>query len=145
MPDIKTVFCEEVRRLAKKEIKLAVMPLAKTIVEQRRIISDLKKRIVALENATVSTAADNTEKSVKTVAEPKLRLNAAGIVRVRSKLNLTQSEFAKLLGVSTHTVSIWELGKSSPRQDARAAICALRTIGRREIKRRLAQLTTDAE
>ena len=43
MPDIKTVLSEEIRRLAKKEIKLAVTPLAKTIVEQRKTISELKR------------------------------------------------------------------------------------------------------
>ena len=60
------------------------------------------------------------------------------IRELRRENGLTQSEFAKILGVSSHTVSIWELGKVSPRQDAKTAICALRTLGKREIKRRLA-------
>ena len=140
MPDIKTVFSDEVRRLAKKEIKLAVAPLVKTVIEQRRMISDLKKRIAALEKNIVTAAAVSDDNTVDT-SKNKLRLNAAGIIRVRNKLKLTQSEFAKLLNVSTHTVSIWELGKSSPRQDARTAICALRTVGKREIKRRLAEIS----
>ena len=140
MPDIKTVFSDEVRRLAKKEIKLAVAPLVKTVIEQRRMISDLKKRIAALEKNIVTAAAVSDDNTVDT-SKNKLRLNAAGIIRVRNKLKLTQSEFAKLLNVSTHTVSILELGKSSPRQDARTAICALRTVGKREIKRRLAEIS----
>ena len=137
MPDIKAVLSEEIRRLAKKEVKAAVLPLLKTIAEQRHVISELKKRIAVIEK---TAAAEKTEKSAGTVVgtEKKLRLNAAGIVRIRSKLKLTQSDFAKLLGVSSHTVSIWELGKVSPRQDTKAAICALRTLGKREIKQRLA-------
>ncbi len=139
MPDIKAVLSEEIRRLAKKEVKAAVLPLTQTIAEQRRLISELKKRIAEIEKAAcVVKKAAPAEAEAETAVGKKLRLNAAGIVRVRTKLKLTQSEFAKLLGVSSHTVSIWELGKVSPRQGTKAAICALRTLGKRELKRRLA-------
>ena len=146
MPDIKTVLSEEIRRLAKKEIKLAVVPLQKLAAEQRRTISELKKRIAVLEKqgAPAEKAADaaDTEDNAE---EKKLRLNAAGIIRVRTKLKLTQSNFAKLLNVSTHTVSMWELDKSAPRKDARAAICALRKLGKRELKARMAAFEEKAE
>ena len=146
MPDIKTVLSEEIRRLAKKEIKLAIIPLQKLAAEQRRTISELKKRIAVLEKQ--SAPAEKVAVSDETAAgaeEKKLRLNAAGIIRVRTKLKLTQSEFAKLLNVSTHTVSMWELDKSSPRKDARAAICALRKLGKRELKARMAAFEEKAE
>lgn len=145
MPDIKSILSEEIRRLAKKEVKLAVVPLAKTVVEQRRMISELKKRIAVLEKQVIPAAATQADATTVVEESKKLRLNAAGIVRVRTKLKLTQSEFAKLLNVSTHTVSMWELDKSSPRQDARAAICALRTVGKRELKKRLAVFNEMAE
>jgi DNA-binding transcriptional regulator YiaG len=147
MPDIKTVLSEEIRRLAKKEIKLAIVPLQKLAAEQRRTISELKKRIAVLEKqaapAEKAAIADNT--AATGAEEKKLRLNAAGIIRVRTKLKLTQSDFAKLLNVSTHTVSMWELDKSAPRKDARAAICALRKLGKRELKARMAAFETKAE
>ena len=139
MPDIKIVFNEEVRRLAKKEVKAATAPLFKVLAEQRKTISELKKRVAVLEKAgEKNVPADNPVAAAE--QEVKLRLNAAGISRIRNKLELTQSDFAKLLGVSTHTVSIWEQDKSSPRKDAKAAICALRTIGKRELKKRLEAL-----
>ena len=146
MPDIKTVLSEEIRRLAKKEIKLAIVPLQKLAAEQRRTISELKKRIAVLERQVapaekVAAAAD----VAAGVEEKKLRLNAAGIIRIRTKLKLTQSDFAKLLNVSTHTVSMWELDKSAPRKDARAAICALRKLGKRELKARMAAFEEKAE
>ena len=137
MPDIKAVLNEEIRRLAKKEIKAAVLPLVKTIAEQRHAITELKKRIAAMEKSCAATKPAIEPAPAADTGNKKLRLNAAGIVRVRTKLKLTQNEFAKLLGVSLHTVSFWELGKASPRAEAKAAICALRTIGKREIKRRL--------
>ena len=66
--------------------------------------------------------------------EPKLRLNAAGIIRIRQKLKLTQSDFARLLDVSMHTVSAWEKGKCSPRAGVKARICALRAIGKKQAR-----------
>ena len=147
MPDIKAVLSEEIRRLAKKEVKAAVLPLNKIISEQRHAISELKKRIAELEKscaASKKVAAADAAVSTPAADDKKLRLNAAGIVRVRTKLKLTQNEFAKLLGVSLHTVSFWELGKVAPRAGAKAAICALRTIGKREIKRRLAAAENNA-
>ena len=146
MPDIKTVLSEEIRRLAKKEVKLAVVPLQKTIMEQRHTISELKKRIATLEKQSIP--AGKTEKAAvsgNNSEEKKLRLNAAGIIRIRTKLKLTQSDFAKLLNVSTHTVSMWELDKSSPRKDARAAICALCKLGKRELKLRMAAFEEKSE
>ena len=140
MPDIKAVLSEEIRRLAKKEVKAAVLPLNKIIAEQRHAISELKKRIAELEKSCAGNQAVEApaEAALLAADEKKLRLNSAGIARIRSKLKLTQSEFAKLLGVSAHSVFVWEKGDVSPRQDTKAAICALRTIGKREIKRRLA-------
>lgn len=139
MPDIKIVLNEEIRRLAKKEIKIALAPLQKTIADQRQTISELKKRIAQLEKAAPAPAEAPAAAAAEEDKQPKLRLNAAGINRIRTKLKLTQSEFAKLLNVSVHTVSMWELGNVSPRRNARAAICALRTIGKRELKRKLAE------
>ena len=144
MPDIKIVLNEEIRRLAKKEIKIALAPLQKTIADQRQTISELKKRIAQLEKAAPAPAeAPAAAAAAEEEKQPKLRLNAAGINRIRTKLKLTQSEFAKLLDVSVHTVSMWELGNVSPRRNARAAICALRTIGKRELKRKLAELAEE--
>ena len=144
MPDIKAVLSEEIRRLAKKEIRTALIPLVKTVTEQRHTISELKKRIAVLEKSGITEKAVRESDTAPAEEIKKLRLNAAGIVRVRSKLKLTQNEFAKLLGVSLHTVSFWELGKASPRAEAKVAICALRSAGKREIKRRLAAAETDA-
>ena len=144
MPDIKAVLSEEIRRLAKKEIRTALIPLVKTVTEQRHTISELKKRIAVLEKSGITEKSVRESDTAPAEEIKKLRLNAAGIVRVRSKLKLTQNEFAKLLGVSLHTVSFWELGKTSPRAEAKVAICALRSAGKREIKRRLAADETDA-
>lgn len=147
MPDLKNLLNDEIRRLARKEIRIALEPLTAQIANQKKTISDLKKQIVDLEKlmrkanpekiAEIEEAAENED--------TKIRLNAAGIIRIRKKHKLTQSELAKLLGVATHTVSIWELGKSAPRAAMKQKICDLRSVGKREINARLAAAADVAE
>ena len=141
MSDLKQVLNDEIRRLARKEIKLAVQPLQANIVALRRQVSELKKMYSAASKRAENMQKKATEQgfvSETEDAEPKLRLNAAGIVRIRQKLKLTQTEFAKLLDVSMHTVSAWEKGKCAPRAGVKARICALRTVGKKQVKALLA-------
>ena len=146
MPDIKQVLNEEIRRLAKKEIKIALVPLAAVVAEQKRQIAELKKELKAIKSkAPEKMIFEQPAPDGKNGEEVKLRLNAAGIIKIRTKLKLTQGRFAALLGVSTHTVSFWELGKVVPRAKMKKAICALRSLGRRELKKRLAALENDSE
>ena len=48
MADIKQVFSDEVRRLARKEVKLAVVPLLKLVAEQKQLIRELKRELAAV-------------------------------------------------------------------------------------------------
>ena len=145
MPDIKQVLNEEIRRLARKELKNALLPMAKQVADEKKQISELKKQISELKKEISiirKKSGCDSEKcpDAPAVAEESkpLRLNAAGIVRIRTKLKISQSELARLIGVSAHTVSLWEIGKVSPRANAKAAICALRKVGKRELKKMLA-------
>ena len=129
--DIKQALSEEIRRLARKEVKAAVLPLQNNISALKKLVAEQKRQIAALEKRCGAPAetAPETEKGV--------RINAAGILRLRTKLGLTQGEFAKLLGVAMHTVSVWEQGRRVPRYTHKVRICALRGIGKRELKKML--------
>ncbi len=137
MPDIKQVLNDEIRRLARKEVKQAVLPLLKILAEQKNTIRDLKRTVAALQKALPEEKGALPAVETGAADDVKHRLNAAGIIRIRTKLKLTQGNFGKLLGVSTHTVSMWELGKVSPRANMKNAICRLRGVGKRELKKRL--------
>ena len=148
MPDIKQVLNDEIRRLARKELKAVLAPLAKQISDQRKIIAELKKELARLNKEKTAVSETVPEKTFAKEEAKKLRLTPAGIVKIRTKLKLSQSKMAALLGVSGHTVSLWEVGKVAPRAEAKAAICALRTVGKKELKRRLAEIceeTTENE
>jgi len=140
MPDIKQLLNEEIRRLARKEIKSSLQTLCKQLSEQKRVITELKKQVASLEKRipVCEKVTANTEDFAEN--SKKLRLNAKGIVKIRTKLGLPQEKFAALLGVSGHTVSLWEIGKVSPRANTKAAICALRRIGKKDLKKKLLAL-----
>jgi len=57
--------------------------------------------------------------------------------RLRKRLNLTQTELARLVGVSTATVTSWETGKSEPARDRRKAIADLRRMKREQVDEQL--------
>ena len=139
--DIKQVFTDEVRRLARKEIRIASESLNETISGLRKQVAELKKQLNELSKSCV--VREEKKSPVDELPMPEvgksLRLNASGIVRLRNKLGLTQSELARVLGVAMHTVSVWEQGRRVPRAAHKAKICALRKIGKRELKKLLAE------
>lgn len=148
--DFKQVFTDEVRRLARKEVRIASEALYETIASLKKQIAEQKKQLA--EFAKTCVLKEEKKSPVDEIAIPEegkaLRLNAAGIVRLRTKLGLTQSEFARVLGVAMHTVSVWEQGRRVPRAAHKAKICALRKVGKRELKKLLAEspeVTEDSE
>ena len=59
------------------------------------------------------------------------RLTPGVIVSLREAMALTQSEFARRLGVSKMTVSRWECGRMRPSREAGEAILRLKAEARR--------------
>lgn len=146
MPDIRQVLNDEIRRLARKEVKNSLLPLMKQLADQKRLVAELKKQLAEVSKKIPAETAPEKVLPIDTDEPKKLRLNAEGIVRLRTKkLGISQSKLAELVGVSGHTVSLWEKGEVSPRANAKAILCSLRTIGKKELKRRLAELDTAEE
>jgi len=143
MPDIKQVLSDEIRRLARKEIRIATQALEKSVsmlrhqlAEEKKLVVNLEKRLSALDKVSPFAAAQ----SCKSEAPVKLRMNAKGIVQLRKKLNVTQEMLAALLDVAPHTVSLWEQGRTSPRAVQKEKLCALRSTGKREVKKQITAL-----
>ena len=141
MADFKQLMSEEIRRLARKEVRAALAPMAETISALKHQIAEQKKQIAILTKA-MPAPEEKAAPLAAAIAKPsdkKVRINAAGIIRLRGKLGVTQSELAKLLNVAMHTVSVWEQGRRIPRGAHKAQLAALRTAGKREVKRLLAE------
>ena len=138
MSDFKLTFQEEVRRLARKEVKAA----SETLAAQQKTIRELTKRIEALEKKQAVPVVSKADKPAEVVAPAKsgkARFSPKTIIKFRKKYGISQKGFAALLGVATFTVSHWELGKNRPRATQVAAISALTKLGKRKVVALLAE------
>lgn len=134
MPDFKQTFQEEVRRLARKELKA----LDEKIAEQKKTINALQKRVNELEKKQSAAAASKPADAEKVQAAPaqegrKVRFSPKSLVKFRKKYNLSQKALAILLGVTPFTVSHWEIGKNRPRTVQIEAFNALVKLGKRKL------------
>ncbi len=134
MPDFKQSFQDEVRRLARKELKA----LDEKISEQKKTINALQKRIGELEKKqAVSAAAPAVEKKQDAPAQAakgrKARFSPKSIAKFRKKYSISQKALAKLLDVTPFTISHWEIGKNRPRPNQIEAFSALTKLGKRKL------------
>lgn len=149
MPNIAKVLKEEMARVARKEIRAAVLPLRKPAAATRKTIAQLKQQMAALEKDNRRLAAALAAVQPATSSDPadlpegdRTRVTAKGLRSLRKKLRLTADEFGKLLGVTAQAVYVAEK-KSGPvrlRQKTRAAYLAIRDLGARAVKERLAAM-----
>ena len=137
MPSLNTILKGEIARLARKEIKGAVEPLRKANAGYRRDIAALKRQLAELQRqmgkqakAKAAVAPDSDE------AKP-ARITPKGLKSLRAKLGLSGADFGRLVGASVQSVYNWEAGKATPRASQRAAIAAVKGIGKREAVARL--------
>ena len=143
MAKIEQVMRAEIVRLARKEIRGFCLPVARDVRALKRAISRLGKAVKTLERMASSLAARQPAQPPKLEAdeaEVKSARFSPGLIRkLRTRLGVTQAELAALLDASTTTVSFWEQGRNRPTMASRAAMVALRKLGRREARRLLEQ------
>lgn len=145
MPDLAAILRDEIRRLARKEIKAQIAALKSSATQHRREISQLKKcldqqekRLAFLESQERKrvTQPEVTGEKVESV-----RFSARSVRAQRNRLKLSAEQYARLIGVSPQTIYLWEQGKSRPRNKQMAALIAVRSLGRREAVERLKLLS----
>ena len=139
-------FKAEVIRLARKEAKSAIRPVRKPSWVMRLDVADLKRRVVLLERDNKRLAALLAKmpqpEPVAAPAGSRNWISGKGVRSLRQKLGLSQEAFAKLVGVSTQGVCQWESksGMLRMRDATKAAVMAVRGLGAREAKARLAEM-----
>jgi DNA-binding transcriptional regulator YiaG len=144
MPNIASVLKEEIRRLAKKEIKTQVGTTKKAVVQYRRDIAKLKRQLgqQQREIARLSQQAERQQAGPSQAGEEpqeSVRYSARSVRAQRKRLGLSAEAYGKLVGVSGLTIYNWEHGKARPRKAQLAALIAVRGIGKREALMRLAE------
>jgi DNA-binding transcriptional regulator YiaG len=126
---------DEIRRLARKEIKAQTGKTARAVAQYRREIAKLKRQLREQEKKIKLLAAQN----VKGLDKPEKAESLNGSVRFsarsakaqRSRTGLSAADYARLVGVSALTVYNWEHGKTRPRKEQLASLVALRGISKR--------------
>lgn len=151
MANLTTVLNEEIRRLARKEIRAQVGKTQQQVSDQRREIAELKRI-----NTDLNRRLNFLEKREKTRlqkgAEPKViiqqadgsvdassgpRFSPKWLAKHRAKLGLSAADYAKLIDCSPLSIYKWEKGESTPRTAQREKLASIRGIGKREAVRRI--------
>jgi DNA-binding transcriptional regulator YiaG len=144
MPDIATALKEEIRRLARKEIRAQTATTRRAATQHRREIA-LLKRMILQQDKKIQSLQTSGRKAAATVSTSDelpegVRFSARSVRAQRKRLKLSAEQFAKLLGVSMQTVYSWEQGRARPRASQLALLVTARSLGRREAQQRLAAI-----
>jgi DNA-binding transcriptional regulator YiaG len=144
MANIVAALKDEIRRLARKEIRAMVGTTKRAVVQYRRDIANLKRLLNRQEKNVTNLKKRLAEQHGQPAAEEDelagVRFSARSIRAQRRRLKLSAADYGRLAGVSAMTVYNWESGKAHPRKAQFAALVAIRGIGKREALQRLAEL-----
>lgn len=144
MPKIEVAIKEAILRGARRQIRLATHSLRRDVHRLRQHVGQLKRDVVALrEVATQWERTGQMEGWMPRVSEDELkaaRLSPRLIQKLRARFRLSQAALGRLLKVSAVSVLQWEQGRSEPSEPNRRGLVALRKLGRRDVKRLIAQL-----
>ena len=143
MPKIEAAIKDAITRGAGRQIRLVAKPLRREVRRLRQILGQLRQDVKVLRRvATQWQRAIHTTRWTPQVSEAEAkaaRLSPRLIQKRRKRLGLSQTALSQLVGVNRATVARWELGRSAPSGQHRAALVALRKVGRRDVKHLLAR------
>lgn len=145
MANVAKVLRAEIVRISRKEVKTAVGEIGKSNRRLKKTVAELKRSVALLEKENKRLVARGRKHQTETPQMPaeeakNARITSRGIRSLRSRLGLTRSDFAKLVGTTAHSVYMWERkeGALKLRGNSIAAVLSVRGLGAREAKRRLA-------
>ncbi|MBI2384684.1 MAG: hypothetical protein HYV14_01600 [Elusimicrobia bacterium] len=146
MPNIGVILKDEIQRLARRVSRQADAKLRKDVVFLKRKVAELTRSAEQLRRDNAKLLMDYKERmAAPAVASGKelehAHLGPSLIRAQRARLGLSREAFGKLVGASAGAVLAWEGGRSKPRDKARAALIAVRKLGKREVRWRLEAMT----
>jgi DNA-binding transcriptional regulator YiaG len=149
MSKIAAIFREEVVRLARRVSRQADAKLRKDVVLLKHRVAELARAAEQLRRENAKLLLDYRERmAAPPTASGKevehAHLGPHLIRSQRTRLGLSREAFGKLVGASAGAVLAWEGGRSKPRDKNRAALIAVRRLGKREARWRLEALNANA-
>ncbi len=136
--NLATTLKAEFTRIVRKEVRVEVSTLKKSMAVHRSAIAALKRQIVELQKQNKELAKSAGRVPAKQVVAEEvptdsLRFRPAGLASHRKRLGLSAQAMGRLLNVSGQTVTAWETGKTMPRRGQLPAIAKVRKMGKREL------------
>lgn len=142
MANLAEMLKDEIRRLARKEIRVQSGGLKQAVARYRREIASLKRQIA--QQAKKMQRLERNGSAVATKAAPSeeglegVRFSAKSVRSQRRRLGFSAADYGRLVGVSGLTIYNWEQGKSRPRKSQLAALSSVRNIGKKQAVAKLA-------
>jgi DNA-binding XRE family transcriptional regulator len=146
MPNFAQLLKNEIARVARKQTRAEITALKKATHTYRSEIAALKRRTQALEQQLRRLGKGVGARPAAEPAEAggrAPRFSAKGLASQRKRLGLSAADCGLLVGASGQSVYLWESGKARPRARLLPAIVALRTMGKKQVAARLAELRGD--
>lgn len=142
MTTIASALRDEISRVARKEVRAHTEGIKKASGQRRHDVAELKRRVSELERTLgrlVRLANEAGDAKATSKQPASSRITSAGVLALRKRLDLSQKELGALADVSAQTIYNIEQG-GEPRPKTAASLIALRAIGKREARARLAKL-----
>ena len=143
MAKLEAAIKESIARGARRQIRVAVIPLRREVARLRRRVAELQGSLTTLQRSAAGWRhIIEAAPRVPPVSEQEAksaRLSPRLIQSLRKRLGLSQTALARLVGVSGPAVAHWEAGNSAPKGQHRAAVVGLRKVRKRDVKELLAQ------
>ena len=131
--NLNTVLTEAIAKGAMRATRKPIAALRSDVADLKRQVAELKRILRALQKGaqheSAEAAAPETEMT-------RIRPTGPTVRKLRERLGLTQVELAKLVGVSSLTVSKWEQarGRIMPRSRTLEALAKVKGMGKRQAK-----------
>ncbi len=141
MPNLAHVLKDEIRRLARREIKAELGPARKASAQYRRDIAALKRQL--RDQARQIAALERADKKARK-ADPEtsrvVRFSPKWLQAHRERLELSAADYGALVGVSSQTIYNWEQAKTRPQPQQLQAWSVVRKLGKRDSWRRFDEM-----
>jgi len=132
MSSIAKVLKTEIQRIVRREIAQMAAVQKQGLAVLKKANAEYKRRLAALEKQAkqqASAAQCTAGVEVPDGAPDDMRVTAKALKSMRKRLGITQTELAKLLGVSMQVVSVWETKKGRVqirKEKVRVSLAALK-------------------
>ena len=141
MPNLAHVLKDEIRRLARKEIKAELGPARKASAQYHKDIAALKRQLRD-QARQIAALKRPDKKAAKAGPEtpPVARFSPKWLQAHRERFELSAADYGALVGVSPHTIYNWEQEKTRPQPQQLQAWSVVRKLGKREAWKRVDEM-----